>query len=164
MATKEHEDNREKRRDLAPTRGTRMWTDMDRMFDEFRRDMEEFFWRPRTWMPGGLAFPVRRPAVNVEDTGKTLVVTAEVPGITREDLDLNVTDGAVEIRAQARKESEERREGYVYRERSANAFRRFVSLPEAVDPEGALAHLEHGILRVEIPKRVPTRSRKVQVE
>ncbi len=164
MAKQGEEEREAPRRDLAPSRPSRMWTEMDRVFDEFRRDVEEFFGRPRKWLPGGLALPVRRPAVNIEDTGKSLVVTAEMPGITKEDLNLDVTDDAIEIRAESKKESEERRGAYAYRERSATAFHRYLTLPTAVDPNGAEAKLENGILRIELPKRVPTRSRKVQVE
>jgi len=76
---------------------------------------------------------------------------------------LNITDEAVEIRAESRKETEEKREGYVRRERSARTFHRYVALPTAVDPDQAEAHLEDGILRIELPKRVPTRTRKVPV-
>ena len=162
---KEREYERDpQRRDLALWRPSRMWSEMDRMFEEFRRDMDEFLGRPRTWMPGGLALPVRRPAVNIEDTGKSLVVTAELPGISKEGLDLKVTDDSLEIRAEARNETEERREGYVHRERSASSFHRHMTLPAPVDLNGAEARLEDGILRIELPKRIPTRARKVKVE
>jgi len=151
------------RREIALPRPSEIWSGMDRMFEDFHQEMEEFFTRPRWWLPGGFGFPVRRPAVNIRDEGKALVVIAELPGVAKEDVDLNITDDSVEIRAEARKETEEKREGYVRRERSERAFHRYVTLPAAVDPDHAEARLENGILQIELPKRVPTRARKVEV-
>ncbi len=161
---KEREEARTTGRREIETRPARKWGEMDRRFEDFREDMEEFFTRPRWWLPGGFGIPVRRPAVNIRDQGNSLVITAELPGVSKEDVDLNITDDAVEIHAEARKETEERREGYVHRERSARAFHRYVTLPAAVDPDTAEAHLEDGVLHVELPKRVPTRTRKVKVD
>lgn len=162
--TNQEQEHGTPRREIAPARPSRVWNEMDRMFEEFRRDVEDFFGRPRRWLPGGLALPTRRPAVNIEDTGKALVVTAELPGVSKEDVGIDVRDDAIEIHAESQKKAEERQEGYVYRERSSSAFHRYLSLPAAVDPDGAEASLEGGILRVELPKRVPTRSRKLKVD
>jgi len=153
-----------RKRRAIELRPARVWGEMDRMFDDVQRDMEEFFTRPRWWLPGGLGFPVRRPALNIRDEGKSLVVTAELPGVAKEDINLNITDDTLEIRAETRKETEEKEEGFVRRERSAKSFQRYVMLPAAVDPDHAEASLVDGVLRIDLPKRVPTRSRKVQVD
>ena len=163
VANEPEEKGGRSRRAIVP-RPARVWGEMDRMFDEMQQDMEEFFTRPRWWLPGGLGVPVRRPAVNIRDEGKILVITAELPGVAKEDIDLNITDDSLEIRAETQKETVEKREGYVRRERSARAFHRYVTLPASVDPDHAEARLADGVLRIDLPKRVPTKSRKVQVD
>jgi HSP20 family molecular chaperone IbpA len=73
------------------------------VFENFRTGLENFFWTPRFAPVTGLAAVGTRAAlVDVRGTGKELVVTAELPGVHKEDLDIGLNEDGVEIKAQRR--------------------------------------------------------------
>jgi HSP20 family protein len=141
-----------------------MLNDMDRIFDEFRTDWESLFAVPRT-SHGAL---VRQPLVDLSDEGKEYVVKAEVPGLQKDDLSIELTDAGIEISGETRSEKEESDEekGYLRRERSYTKFHRTLPFPEKVLPDKADAALKDGILTVKVPKATPPekKTRKLQVK
>ena len=143
--------------------------DMDRWFEEMRRDFD----RAWTSWPGTLASPFagldgpRAPALDVRDTGAELVVTAEVPGVPKENLEIEATPDALEIKAEAQGQREGTKDGYVYRERNYSGFHRMLTLPADVAPDKATAKMENGVLEIHLPKQEPTPARtavKVKVQ
>ncbi len=94
-----------------------------------------------TWMP----------AVEVFERDNNLVVQAELPGMNKEDVKVEVTDEGLAIRGERRREHEEKREGYYRSERSYGRFYRVVPLPEGVDAEKSRAQFKDGVLQVEVP-------------
>ncbi len=105
--------------------------------------------------------------MDLADNGREFVLTAELPGVNKEDLDLRVTPDGIEIAAEARREKEENEKDYHYRERSYSSFRRALPFPAEVIPEQVEARLTDGVLEVRLPKREPTPKRefvKVRVE
>jgi HSP20 family protein len=133
--------------------------DFDRMFHDFRIDMEDFF-RSGPFGYAGGALATRTPPVDVIDSGKEIIVNVEVPGIPKEKIEINVTERAIEISAEAEEEREEKEEGYHYRERSYNRIHRVLPLPSAVIADKAEANLKNGVLEVRIPKKEPTPEKK----
>lgn len=130
------------------------WGDLDRVFDNFRRDFE----RTMTSFP-----PMNFPAMHVSsiscdvlDEGDHYVINAELPGVVKEDVKLNVSDNNVEISAEHKEETEEKKKNYVRKERRAFSYHRSLPLPEKVDSTKAQAKLNNGVLSVEIPKINPT--------
>lgn len=148
-------------------RGADPWfSEMDRWFDEIRRDFERSWglWPGRASSLAELP-AVRVPALDVRDDGTEVVVTAELPGVSKDDLEIQVTEDGLEIRAQAERAREERDEDYVYRERSLSAFARTVPLSEPVVADKVVADLKDGVLEVRLPKREPTpRANPVKVK
>ncbi len=136
----------------------RWFGEMDRWFDDARREFE----RAWTSWPGALSTSLARfegpraPAIDVRDDGAELVVTAELPGVSKEDLEIRATADGLEIKAEAQGAREERDDGYVYRERSYAGFYRNLSLPANVAPEKVVATLENGVLEIRLPKQEPT--------
>ena len=133
------------------------FTEMDRWFDDLRHEFG------RTWIvPAGFSSALgelgalREPAVDVKDNGTEFVVAADVPGVSKDDLDIEVTPEGVEIRAEAKAEREEKDENYFFRERNYTAFVRALPLPAQVDPEKVVAELKDGVLQIRLPKREPT--------
>ncbi len=120
--------------------------EMDPWFDDVRGPFE------RTW---GLA-EVREPALDLRDDGTEFVVTAELPGVSKDDVEVEVGPEGLEIRAEANAQREEKDRGYFLRERNYRSFHRALSLPAAVSPQGAVAKLENGVLEVRLPKQEPT--------
>ena len=76
--------------------------DMDRWFDNVRRTFEDRFWGGPLARWTGSDAPVREPLVDLIDKGSEYVVRAEVPGVSKEDVDLTVTQDGIEIRAQTK--------------------------------------------------------------
>lgn len=154
-------------RALAPRNTTDWFTEMDRWFDDLRNDFEQKFWGPVA--PSGRAgvFGTRQPPVDLADNGREFVLTAELPGVKREDLDLQVTPEGIEIGAETNQEREDAGKDYAYRERSSWSFRRILPFPEEVLPDQVEAKLTNGVLEVRLPKKEPTPKRepvKVRVE
>lgn len=184
---KKKEEETEKR-ELAPRRDFPGWEsgEVDRWFDDMLRDFENRFGDPFPWrfpsrlmvapwrrfwasttLPWRLPADVRAPPVDIEDKGTEFIVTAELPGVPKERLDVNVTADGVEISAEARKEEEEREKGYYRKERSYRRVYRRVPLPAEVVPDTAQAKMEHGLLTIRLLKREPTpepKSHKVKVD
>ncbi len=125
--------------------------DMDRLFDEFRAEWESTFLtqtRP-------LSDVIRQPLVDLADNGKEYVVTAELPGISKEDLNVEVTENRIEISSEKKSDETDTKEGYIRRERRYSSFHRSIPLPSEILPGKADAELKEGVLTVKLPKAKP---------
>lgn len=91
-------------------------------------------------------------AVDLEDTGDTFVLTADLPGFDREDIGVELRKGSLQISARREDSDERTDESYIHRERTSRSISRTVSLPEPVDKEGTSATFKNGVLTVQIPK------------
>ena len=130
------------------------WGDLDRVFDNFRRDFERTMASfPAMNLP---SMPVSSVSCDVLDEGDHYVINAELPGVVKEDVKLSVSDNNVEISAEHKEEKEEKKKNYVRKERRVFSYHRSLPLPEKVDSAKAKAKLNNGILSVEIPKINPT--------
>lgn len=154
-------------RSLAP-HGTSDWfAEMDRWFDDLRNEFEQRFWGPVAPFGREGAPATRQPLVDLADNGREFVLTAELPGVKKEDLDIQVTPEGIEIGAEAQREREETGNDYAYRERSYSSFRRVLPFPEEVLPDRVAAKLTDGVLEVRLPKKESTPKRepmKVRIE
>lgn len=140
--------------------------EMGRWLDEVRRDAEEAW---GLWPDGLLRIAeppaVRVPALDVRDDGTEIVVTAELPGVRKEDLEVEVSEEGLTLTGRAESSREEKDGAYVYRERSRSAFGRTVPLPAEVVADQAVADLKDGVLEVRLPRRVPApRAKPVKVK
>jgi len=79
-----------------------------------------------------------------------------VPGVKKNEIDLNVTDNSIEISAQHKESSEEKKKNFLRRERSEVSYYRTLPLPEKVNSSQAKATLTDGVLDVVLPKTTPT--------
>jgi HSP20 family protein len=141
-----------------------MLNDMDRIFDDFRSEWESLLSAPRSLS----AEMTRQPLVDLVDNGKEYLVKAEIPGINKDDLKIEVTEDSLEISGETRfEEKEEDKEtGYLRRERRYSKFYRSLPLPENVLTEKVEADLKDGVLTVKLPKAVPPekKTKKVTVK
>lgn len=130
------------------------WPELDRAFDNFRRDFERTF----TSFPIGLpTFPsISSMSCDVVDEGDKFRVNVDLPGVKKDEIKLNVTDNSIEISAEHKEQEEEKRKNYIKKERKEVSYHRTLSLPERVFSSKASAKLNNGILTVEIPKTDPT--------
>lgn len=165
LASKPEKDAPE--RAIAPRNTSDWFIEMDRWFDDLRDEFEQKFWGPIAPFARGSAFGTRQPLVDLADNGREFVLTAELPGVKKDDLDIQVTPEGIEFGAEARQEKEEEGKDYAYRERSYSSFRRVLPLPEEVLPDRVEARLTDGVLEVRLPKKEPTPKRqpvRVRVE
>jgi HSP20 family protein len=92
------------------------------------------------------------PRIDVKSTGDDMVVYAELPGMSKDDISVEVTDGVLTIKGERKAETEKSEEGWLIRERSYGAFERSLALPEGVEPDKITADYKDGVLEVHIPK------------
>jgi HSP20 family protein len=126
---------------------------------ELDRMLSEAFYRSGLIRPSYF-----EPYVDIYETPTEVLVTAELPGIKKKDIKLNVMEDRVEISAEAREELEEERPGVVRRERRMGRFYRSLTLPCKVKPEGAKAKYVDGVLELRLPKAEARRGREVKIE
>lgn len=138
-----------------------MLNDMDRIFDDFRSEWETLLAAPRS----SAAEMTRQPLVDLADNGKEYVVTAELPGINKDDLRIEVTQDSLEISGETKSEEneEDKERGYIRRERRYSRFHRTLPLPDNVLTDKVEAELKDGVLTVKLPKAAPPQKKTKKV-
>jgi len=124
--------------------------DVDRLFDAFfgaDRDQS------RRWVP-----PV--DLVEAEDH---FVLKADLPGLTEQDVSIEVQDGTLTISGERKDEHESRERGWYRIERSFGSFSRSLTLPDGVNADAITARFENGVLEVSIPKPEERKPRRVEI-
>jgi len=141
------------------------FSEMRRLLDSFRANMEETLERV---FPSQASLPaLKQPRVDILDLGNALQVVADMPGVRKEDIELNLKPERVEISAESSTETERKEEDYTYRERGYASYRRVIDLPADVLPDKAEASFKNGVLEVNLPKKEPTeveKTTKVQIK
>ncbi|HEX5600255.1 MAG TPA: Hsp20/alpha crystallin family protein, partial [Hyphomicrobiaceae bacterium] len=95
-----------------------------------------------------------RPAVDIAEDDKELVISAEIPGLDEKDLDVSLAGDLLTIKGEKKAEHEERNGGAYYVERRYGSFSRSVRLPFQVDDQDVEAKYEKGVLTIRIPKPI----------
>ncbi|MCC7259949.1 MAG: Hsp20/alpha crystallin family protein [Alphaproteobacteria bacterium] len=121
---------------------------------------------PAAWRPAEPTMVT--PLMDVRETEKEITVTAEIPGLKIEDMDISITHNYLTLKGEKREEKTEGEEGssYYRRERSYGAFQRAVALPDTADTEKAKAEIRDGVLTVTVPKKQAAsgKTRKLEVK
>lgn len=145
----------------------RMMEDMDHLFGSWQEPHGHGL--QRTNQRGGQQPSSLRnlwaPQVEVFERSNNIVVRAELPGLTKDDVDVEVEDDALIIRGERHNDVDDEREGYYRSERSYGSFYRAIPLPEGVDPTGCNATFKDGVLEVTLPKptQQASKARKISV-
>ncbi|HEY3025562.1 MAG TPA: Hsp20/alpha crystallin family protein [Pyrinomonadaceae bacterium] len=139
--------------------------EMDRLFGDFGlgRDMTSAFGRDFSAL-ADLEGLMWSPQVEAFERDGKLIVRADLPGLTKDDINVDVTDDAIKIRGERRQEKEENDEGYYRSERSYGSFYREIPLPNGVNREEADATFRNGVLEITMPApaRQPS-SRRIEI-
>jgi len=113
----------------------------------FTEDMDRFFgMAPRAFNGGAW-----NPAIEVKFKEGKMFVTAELPGVRREDLKVHIEKGVLTLEGERHAEKEEKGEGYYHSERSYGTFFRTVALPENAKTDAVTAEMNNGLLEIAIP-------------
>ncbi|MFB6265740.1 MAG: Hsp20/alpha crystallin family protein [Candidatus Nanohaloarchaea archaeon] len=102
--------------------------------------------------------------VDIRESDQEVVVSADLPGVEKDQIDIKATSDSLEIQARHEREVEEEQKDYYRRERSARRYHRSVALPAPVDPESAEAEYESGVLTVRLDRKEKTDEEKIEVE
>jgi len=141
-------------------------------FEEIERRFEDFFRRPFSMMESpwwtrwpGLAGEVS-PAMDIYEEGGDIVVKAEVPGMKKEEIHVDINEKTVTVSGEKKKEEKVERKDYVHLERTYGSFARTFALPAEVQTDKARATFKDGILELRVPKTAEAarRTRKVAIE
>jgi len=132
--------------------------------DFFKGDMEPFF--PRNLMDFFDPETVQaiHPKVNIVENEDEFLLTAEVPGMLEKDIHLEIKDGVLSLRGDAKEEKETQEGNYRINEFRSQSFERSFRLGEQVDPEKVVAKLEKGILKVSLGKKEIAKPKKVEIK
>jgi HSP20 family protein len=126
--------------------------DMNRLFDRFFENGRTNG-SARRWIP----------AMDLVETEDNLVLRADLPGMSEDDLNIEIKDGVLTISGERKARHEEKGEGFHRVERSFGSFSRSLSLPDGVDANGVAADFRDGVLEVRIPKPEETKPTRVAI-
>jgi HSP20 family protein len=129
-----------------------MRDDMDRLFETFFGTQPQSmgdFWRP---------------AIDIEENNGNLMVRAEIPGMTKEDIKVSVQEDLLTISGERKQENETKDKTYHRIERCYGKFRRMIRLPAQVDADKVKASYKDGVLKVTLPKPESLKPKHIDVE
>ena len=128
---------------------------MDRVFD--RRFVRQ--WPMLKWEPAPAQLPI-----DLYETDDAVVVTASLPGVTSEDVQVSVIGRVLTIKGETKTATDETEGNYYHQERRAGAFQRVITLPTRVVADKAEATFEDGVLKLELPKVAEVKATTIEVK
>ncbi|HEX3364449.1 Hsp20/alpha crystallin family protein [Phenylobacterium sp.] len=158
-------------RDLTPFTGGRGLAPYTRdPFTSFRREVDRLlsdFYAPAEGRSFGAANGDGLwPNVDVVDAGQAVTVTAELPGLALDDIELELHDNALTISGEKKKEYKDNNGARAYVERTYGRFERTIPLAAEVDPNRVEARFKNGVLAVTLPKneRAQEKTRRIPIQ
>ena len=142
------------------------FSDVERMFGDWFED----FWSrpiPRLWHPG---LSRLRPmtlealALDIYEQKDDLIIKAEMPGLTKDEIDISLDGNVLTIKGEKKKEEEVKEEDYYRCERAYGAFSRSIELPVAVQIDKVNASFKNGVLEIRLPKTEEAKKHVVKVK
>ena len=127
-------------------------TTFDDLMDNFRKNFIESIAFPFEWISVE-PVPIREATVDLVDEGNKFVVHAELPGVSKDKIDVALTNDGIEISAETDVENEDKEKNFVVRERVYSHIYKQLGFPEEVIPEQAESTFRDGLLTVSIPKK-----------
>lgn len=128
--------------------------EFDRIFDDLSgRGFEPSLWQGRS----------RLPALEMEETDQGYRLNAELPGMTADDIEIDVSDGVLCISGEKKEQHEEKDKGFMFSERSYGRFERRIQLPPSADEDKIDAKFENGVLRIAIGKNEKAGRKKIEI-
>jgi HSP20 family protein len=104
-----------------------------------------------------------RPVVDIYDSEKAIVVNAELPGVSKESITLDVKENILTLKGERKSDAEVSKENYYRMERCFGTFERAFTLPSTVDPGKITANFKDGVLKIEIPKPEEKKPKQISI-
>ncbi|MGQ4915512.1 MAG: Hsp20/alpha crystallin family protein [Candidatus Asgardarchaeia archaeon] len=105
-------------------------------------------------------FGLKEPLMDMMEDENDIIVTMEIPGVSKDDIKIQVYDNTLEVKAETKTKEEYKDKNVIRMERQHTGFYRKITLPEEVDFENAKASYENGILKIILPKKVKAKAAK----
>lgn len=129
----------------------RMQRDMDSLFGAIQsKDKDSFF----SW----------KPVMDIKETDKDIVIHAELPGVKKEDMHLELKDGILTLSGERKQEQKQEKDKYHRIERSYGKFSRSMSVPKELKEDQIKASFDNGVLEVSFPKPPPQETKKIAIK
>jgi HSP20 family protein len=135
--------------------------ELERLFERMSRQFDEAtgMWNAET--PFGR---MESMSIDLVETDDEFVVTADLPGFERDEVDIQVTDHTLRIEAEHEEATEEHEADYLRRERRHESVHRSIRLPDEVDKEAVEARMKNGVLTVTLPRLEAEEARSIEIE
>ena len=131
-----------------------MQREMNRMFDAFFRDVEDEVTGEPTWYP----------SLDVKETADRVEVSAELPGMRKEDIKLSIRDNVLHLTGEKKREDEEKDTNFHRVERIYGMFSRSITLPAHVEIDKVEAYFKDGVLRLILPKAEQEKPKQIEIK
>ncbi len=140
---------------------------MNRMFEDFGN-----IWKTQRGRHLPMLLPsetdlvtgLKRPYVDIIETDKEIVATAEMPGLDKKDININLTNDRLEISADTKHEEEKKEKDYIYKEIRSGNYYRSIPLSSPIDASNAKASYNNGILEIKMPKTEVKKKMSLKIE
>ena len=152
-----------RRREMAIVRWLDPFRDLSAIQDRMNQIFEDALARSRG-REEGLRTGMWTPAVDIYENNDFVVVKAELPGVEKDRISVEVKEGILTLRGERGFDKELREESYHRIERSYGSFQRSFSLPVSVDQEKVTARFQDGVLEVKLPKKDQEKPKQIEVD
>jgi len=141
-----------------------------RVFEDFMRPFDEFMQQP--FFSGSTSLlwnelREKQPTIDFQDRGDHYVLTAELPGFEKKDIEVRISSNVLELKGEKRSEKQSKTDGYSESRSSRSFVHRYITLPDEVLSEKVNGTMKNGVLELKLPKKGPSlkdQSRKVALK
>ena len=138
------------------------WREMETFQDSFGNFFREPFFG-MSWLNDEEGLGRWEPAVDIYDDNDKVVIKAELPGVDKKDIEVDLKDHVLTLKGERSYEKEAKEDNYYHKERAFGKFQRAFRLPVNLDPEKINADFKDGVLKIEIPKSEEAKPKKITV-
>ena len=138
------------------------WGEMGTFSDSVNRFFDGTLF-PAAWLSEDSGLRNWRPVVDIFDNDEKIVIKAELPGVDKKDIHVDVKDGILTLSGERSYENEVKEEDYHRKERAFGKFSRSFALPDGLNPDKIDADYKDGVLKIEIPKPEEKKPKKIAV-
>ena len=132
--------------------------------DRMNRLFDQTLARTRGEEDEGIATSTWMPAVDIYETPDQVVMKAELPGLSRGDIEINIRDNTLRLRGERKFEKEVKEENYLRIERAYGSFQRSFTLPATIQQDKIKAVFKDGVLELSLPKAEEARPKQIKIE
>ena len=125
--------------------------------------MFEDFFHPTLFNEEGVSMWNWHPVVDIYENDDNVVITAELPGVDKKDISVDVNGRILTLKGERSADNEVKEDNYYHRERSYGKFERSFTLPADVDPDKVKADFKDGILKLDIPRPEARKPKQITV-